>query len=263
MTIAVIGYKGMVGHMVFEILKRAGYDVAGYGKTSSIIAVGDVIVNCAGILNDACDEDIETALQTNAILPWKLHKRCKHLIQISTDCVFDGSRDGRKVGERPDATTLYGKSKALGEVDRPNVIVLRQSIMGPSPRQSDRSLLKWALEWQKPTIPGFSNWTWNGVTNLELAKKIASIIKTLESGRNISGLYHYVTEQPIIKGDLLRLIGETWNCPWEVVVTESPEPRLMVLEPDGRIKPPPPIKSQLQALKAWMQENEYPIGRPQ
>jgi len=264
MRVAVIGSGGMLGHMVYLKLKNAGHTVHGYSKSvaptvdcvmapEQIARVSaDVIVNCAGILNAACDQDQETALNTNGMLPHKLAKNCDFFVQISTDCVFDGTQDWKGVKDTPNATSMYGRTKALGEIaDSQNAVTLRQSIIGPSLKQADCGLLHWALTHPGPLVPGFLNHTWNGVTTLELAGLICRILEARNQGKRIAGLYHYVCSESIDKADLLVEMGRVFGCPWSVEMTEKP-PLLRTLAPDSRIKPPPTITEQLALLRAWM-----------
>jgi dTDP-4-dehydrorhamnose reductase len=59
---------------------------------------------------------------------------------------------------------------------------------------------------QTGTIKGYKNVLWNGVTTLELAKAIDSLINN-----NITGLYHLGSEKKISKFDLLNLIKKIFN----------------------------------------------------
>ena len=265
MRVAVIGSGGMLGHMVYFHLKMAGFDVVGYSKSAAPAVdyvidpartkaiTSDIIVNCAGILNAECDKHPEMALQTNAMLPSHLVKNCDFLIHISTDCVFDGTENWKGVKSAPNATSLYGRTKALGEIaDDTHAVTLRQSVIGPSLKPTGAGLLHWALSQKGPTVPGFLTHDWNGVTTLELASLIVRILKARQQGnKKIYGLYHYVTKEPIIKHDLLAEIKRVFELPWEID-PQKPEPVLRCLAADNRITPPPSISMQLEQLKRWM-----------
>src|SRR4030065_518975 len=69
------------------------------------------------------------------------------MIHISTDCVFSG-RTGNYSEEDPtDAVDLYGKTKALGEVNYPHTVTLRTSIIGRE-LKARLGLIEWFLSQQ-------------------------------------------------------------------------------------------------------------------
>ena len=265
MRVSVVGSGGMLGHMVYLQLKMAGFDVSGYSKSAAPtvdcvmdpkrtrMVTGDVIINCTGILNAECDKYPDESMATNAILPSQLAKNCDYLIHISTDCVFDGTENWKHMKSAPNATSLYGRTKALGEIsDDTKVVTLRQSVIGPSLKKTGAGLLHWALTQKADVIPAFLTHSWNGVTTLELSNLIVRILKARQNGqKKIFGLYHYVTEKPIVKHDLLLEIKRIFDLPWEVEV-QRPEPVLRSLAPDERLKPPPPIGEQMEQLRRWM-----------
>jgi dTDP-4-dehydrorhamnose reductase len=69
---------------------------------------------------------------------------------MSTDCVFTGSKGMYTEEDVTDAQDLYGVSKRLGEVDYPNAITLRTSIIGHE-LNGNRSLIDWFLS-QEGTV---------------------------------------------------------------------------------------------------------------
>jgi len=75
------------------------------------------------------------------------------LVHISTDCVFSGLRGGYTELDHPDSDDLYGRTKLLGEVDYPDAVTLRTSIIGHELR-GGRSLLSWFLS-QEGKVKGY------------------------------------------------------------------------------------------------------------
>jgi len=79
------------------------------------------------------------ALPINSLLPHRLSKLCQatnsRLVQISTDCVFSGSKGNYTEND------LYGRSKFLGEVNYSNTITLCTSIIGHELFGGDRVLV--------------------------------------------------------------------------------------------------------------------------
>ena len=102
---------------------RVGLDITSRSSVLSAITATrpDVVVNCAAwTAVDACESDPDRAFAANGTAVRWLAEACDradaHLVQISTDYVFDGLLD------RPyrefDATgpgSAYGRSKLLGE----------------------------------------------------------------------------------------------------------------------------------------------------
>jgi dTDP-4-dehydrorhamnose reductase len=81
----------------------------------------DLIVNCAAMTDvDACETDAEAAMKANALGPRNIAAAAEihdaKLVHISTDYVFSGdARTPYREWDAPAPTTVYGKSKLLGE----------------------------------------------------------------------------------------------------------------------------------------------------
>lgn len=180
----------------------------------------DVILNCIGITKRREEpQNPIPSIILNAMLPHKLAEMAADLnaklIHFSTDCVFDG-RTGRYSDDAPtNATDLYGRTKALGEVTGNSVLTLRSSFIGKELREGTE-LLEWFLS-QKNAVRGFKNAIYTGLTALELCRVIE---KLLLDYPDASGLYN-VSSEPINKFDLLRLIGEKMHRRVEIIPDES------------------------------------------
>lgn len=133
------------------------------------------------------------------------------LINISTDCVFDGEKGFYKEEDISNATDVYGKSKNLGEVMGENCLTLRTSIIGRE-LQTSHSLVEWFLSNRGKSVKGFLNAIYSGFPTIILADIIADLI---ENHRNLSGLYH-VSAEPINKFELLELINEAYQTDIEI-----------------------------------------------
>ena len=133
MRILVTGAAGQLGHDLVAAcdaegddvvgLDRAALDVGDRERVTSIVTDvrPDVVVNCAAwTAVDACESDPERARRDNGDAVRWLREACDavdaHLVQISTDYVFDGALDRPYV--ETDATnpqSVYGRSKLAGE----------------------------------------------------------------------------------------------------------------------------------------------------
>jgi dTDP-4-dehydrorhamnose reductase len=129
--------------------------------------------------------------------------------------VFDG-RTGRYSDDAPtNATDLYGRTKALGEVAGNNVLTLRSSFIGKE-MCDGTELLEWFLT-QKDVVCGFKNAIYTGLTTLELCRVIEKLLLDYPYA---SGLYN-ISSEPINKFDLLRLIGQKMHRSVEIIPDES------------------------------------------
>lgn len=238
--VVVLGSMGMAGHMILRYLSGlAGYEVVGLARTQdarfvdrqvdveNLGQLADVlkavqpaiVVNCVGVLNAAADDDPGRAIFLNSYLPhWLAQKGDElgfRLIHLGTDCVFSGTSGRYTEASEPDGTTLYARTKALGEVWSPHHLTFRTSIVGPELKQNGRGLLEWFLR-QTGSVPGYASVLWTGVTTLELAKVVHAAIK-----ENLSGLYHLVPDRPISKEDLLREIARAFDLRGVQVVPQG------------------------------------------
>ncbi|MCJ7664005.1 MAG: sugar nucleotide-binding protein [Desulfobacterales bacterium] len=125
----------------------------------------DVILNCIGITKRREEpQNPIPSIILNAMLPHKLAKLAADvnakLIHFSTDCVFDG-RTGRYSDDAPtNATDIYGRTKALGEVTGNNVLTCKSSFIGKELREGTE-LFEWFLS-QKNAVCGFKNGSTRG-----------------------------------------------------------------------------------------------------
>lgn len=170
----------------------------------------DIVINCIGVIKQlASSNDPLIILPTNSIFPHKLARFCTpkniRVIHMSTDCVFLGDKGMYKEDDIPDATDLYGISKRLGEIDYPNTITLRTSIIGHE-INGEKSLIDWFLS-QSEEVNGFENAIFSGLPTVEMAHIIE---KFVIPNSNLQGLFH-VSASPISKYDLLCMVANRYN----------------------------------------------------
>lgn len=180
-----------------------------------------VIFNAVGIIKQLpTSKNVVKTLTVNAIFPHRLaelaEKSGARLINISTDCVFDGKKGGYRETDYPNATDLYGKSKNLGEASGAGCLTLRTSIIGRELRTA-HSLVEWFLGNRGKKVKGFVNAVYTGFPTIVLADIIADLIERHE---DLRGLYH-VSAEPITKYDLLMLIREAFNADVEIEPDEE------------------------------------------
>lgn len=186
------------------------------------------IVNCVGIVKSECDKyhpDVVRAVNGEtphvlaqlARLTWSADLPCR-VIHLSTDCVFDGSRGGRTESDSPDATDLYGRTKAAGElVGDPHCVTLRTSFIGHDPIHR-RGLLAWLLDGTDP-IDGYTEMWWSGLSAPELAR----VVGRVAADPSLRGLYQ-VAGPVISKADLLTTLLDAFGR--KRVVRRVEQPRI-------------------------------------
>lgn len=247
----VLGASGMLGNAVLRWFDRySRYEVFGSVRDPAVVAglcervararfVGgfdmrdavrlkellcelrpDVVINCVGVVKQlAGADDPQTAIPINALLPHRLARLCggidARLIHIGTDCVFSGDRGNYTETDAPDATDLYGRSKLMGEVDYPNTVTLRTSIIGHE-LSSGHGLLGWFLAQSGPAR-GFSKAIFSALPTVELARVIEQHVLP---DPGLRGTYH-VSAEPISKYELLSLVADAYGRNRDLIVDEQ------------------------------------------
>jgi dTDP-4-dehydrorhamnose reductase len=133
MKVLVTGAGGMLGRAVVEHCRAGGDEVFAHEHQSlditQVESVGsafererpEVVINCAAWTDvDACERDPQQAHAANALGPEVLAAACRcvgaQFITISTDYVFDGTKDGFYTQrDDPRPTSVYGVAKLEGE----------------------------------------------------------------------------------------------------------------------------------------------------
>ena len=222
MKILVFGECGMLGTEVVEAGRRREHQMLynDYGITNGVSLdqayeknAPDVIINCAGVIPSRRIGDVHM-VNVNATGPHMIAEWFKdiHIIQVSTDCVFSGSRVGpHRVTDRPDPVDLYGRSKLAGELTGEWCTTVRTSFIGYR-----HGLLPWFLSQKGPTVPGWVNALWTGSTVYEVARQLIQIAE----GKPL-GLVHLAA--PLLsKYELLCALGVAFDKDIKIVPTDEP-----------------------------------------
>ncbi len=240
MRVLILGASGMLGNAMIQVLsEEGGWEVFGTirsGSTSrfysgeiaeklipgidvedhdSLVDVfdrvrPDIVINCIGLIKQLADaNDPLLALPINSLLPHRLARLCSlagaRLVHVSTDCVFSGKKGNYVETDPSDAEDLYGKSKYLGEVDYPNAITLRTSIIGHE-LQSAHGLIGWFLS-QKEKCEGYARAIFSGLPTVALAQIVRDVVIPRP---DLHGVYH-VAAKPISKYELLELVAKVYG----------------------------------------------------
>ena len=131
--IVVFGGSGQLGrelvrtaaerHVALQALTRAEADIANAAAVAAALErwKPDLVVNAAAYTNvDGAESDYAQAQRDNALGPGVLAAACAEagiaMVHVSTDYVFDGSKDGAYRESDPvRPISAYGRSKAAGE----------------------------------------------------------------------------------------------------------------------------------------------------
>lgn len=274
--VLVLGSTGMLGHQVvlrlarnpdfevFDLSFRNKFreetiicDVTDFDKLAHVIAgvQPDFIVNCIGILIKGSNENPKNSILINAYLPHFLSgegdKIGAKVIHISTDCVFSGKKGGYQESDFRDADDVYGRGKALGEINSEKHLTLRTSIIGPELKKNGEGLFHWFMM-QNGKVNGFSEAYWGGVTTLQLAKSIEVAINN-----NLTGLLHVSNGEKISKLEILDLFKKIWrkdNIEIEKLESKVVDKSLQVSNSfDFNI---PSYEKMFTELYEWMLQNE-------
>jgi len=226
--IVVLGKTGMLGCAVYEFLKNNNCDVFGTTRTEldaqnctvedieKVIENCKYIINCIGIIkpyiHDHNSYEVSRAIEVNGLFPHKLLKAAKKndskIIQIATDCVYDGVSGYYDELCKHNATDVYGKSKSLGEIFDDNFMNLRCSIIGRE-KKSYLSLLEWFLNQpENAKINGFNNHLWNGITTEVFAQICYGIIK---NEFWFGGVQHIIPQNVMTKYQMLECFKEVFK----------------------------------------------------
>jgi len=237
MKIIILGINGMIGSSIFiELSKNFNLEVLGtlrkvdfksyfdsnlhknilyFEELNNINLLLDkhkpnIIINCIGITKHAREiNNIQNSIFVNSIFPHNLKDVCKNknirLIHISSDCVFLGQKGDYKDYDNSDCLDLYGKSKALGEINDDKSVTIRTSTIGHE-LNSSFGLLEWFLL-QKEECEGYKNAIFSGLTNIELSKVI---MNKIIPNKNLTGIYN-VGGNIISKFCLLEIIKSVYK----------------------------------------------------
>jgi dTDP-4-dehydrorhamnose reductase len=212
-VLLIVGSNGQLG---WELVRRSGLQgLEAHGLDCPGIDIGDdsstrsclaplqsrVIVNAAAFTAvDRAESDADAAFAVNRGGPRNLAMYCKEhgipLIHISTDYVFDGTKEGAYVEEDPVAPIgVYGRSKEAGEGEvrellENRVIVRTAWLYGVHGQNFVKTMLRLGREretlrvvvdqWGCPTYAA------------DLADAVLEIAGLYVSGSKVSwGTYHY------------------------------------------------------------------------
>jgi dTDP-4-dehydrorhamnose reductase len=227
--ILVLGSKGLLGSEFTsniyinncEIIKHSrnstdclNADLSSKNDTTKLLnkVNPDTILNLAGLTNvDHCERNPNEAYIGNVkiienLTSWILqNKKETHLIQISTDQIYDGPGPHSEINIS--LNNYYAFSKYAGELVAKNVnsTILRTNFFGKSKARNRTSLTDWIFSalCNSQKIQVFEDVKFSPLSLKTLCKMIAIIIEN-----NITGLYNLGSNKGMSKADFAFLFTE-------------------------------------------------------
>jgi dTDP-4-dehydrorhamnose reductase len=233
--VLVTGAAGQLGHDLMRVCAQAGDDVTGIDlsgvASGSIVGVDitdrDAVLGCITALRpdavihgaawtavDACEADLPKAFAANALAVRWVAEGCDrvgaHLVQVSTDYVFDGTLD-RPYHEwdTPNPQSVYGASKLAGEREAlalgPGAAVARTSwVCGANGNNMVKTVL--SLVRDRPTLSFVTDQIGHPTFTADLAPLLRRLAVDRRSG------VHHTTNQGAVSWhgfvqEIVRLLG--------------------------------------------------------
>jgi dTDP-4-dehydrorhamnose reductase len=183
-------------------LTRAQADIADPAQVERALAEirPNVVLNASAYTKvDRAETEEEAAFQANALGPEILARACAAagcpLIHVSTDYVFDGSKNGAYQESDPVAPLgVYGRSKLAGEeaIRRhlPQHVIVRTSwVYGVYGANFLKTILRLAGERDELRI--VADQSGCPTSTADLAQALLTVAHALGEGRAVSGTYHF------------------------------------------------------------------------
>lgn len=233
-NILITGASGLLGSNLTPYLRSCGYSVKTLSRTKktdeqadltdvlqvfSVLnkAKPDIIINLAALTNvDTCEENPQLAYLYNVhivenLTRWiiEVGNSC-HLVQLSTDHVYDGL--GPHKENDVNLTNYYGFSKYAGELvaSSVNSTILRTNFFGPSECIGRESLSDWIVKALKNNekITVFSDVNFSPLSLKTLVELIGLVIS-----KQPNGLFNLGSQEGLSKADFAVSLANTLSLP--------------------------------------------------
>jgi len=198
--------RSQLGAVPFRLVNADLLDPGAVDRVLGMIRP-EAVIHCAALANlEACEENPAEAERLNADLPGELAASCARngirLVHLSTDSVFDGTKNGIYTeADLPNPPGVYSATKLKGEQNvlsaYPEAIVARVNFFG------------WSLGGKRSLSEFFYNHlsageACNGFTDIWFCPLFVGdlaeiLVQMLE--KCLSGLYHVVGSEALTKYD--------------------------------------------------------------
>lgn len=260
MKLLVLGSDGMVGHVVKLFFSERGHNVSCFDHFDDLYVLGrelaegryDAVIDCMAVINQDAEADKFRAIKINALLPHFLEAATAGtqtvVVSRSTDCIFSGDKGSYSLTDWPDAASFYARTKALGELNNDKDITIRTSLIGPETDANGIGLFNWFYH-QAGKVNGFANAIWTGLTTMEFARVIETLL--LEHAH---GLFQAVPNVSISKYELLCLFEKYFPGAREVVRVENiRSDKSLIQAMNGSKAEIPGYEDMILQMRAWIE----------
>jgi dTDP-4-dehydrorhamnose reductase len=234
--ILITGAQGLLGSTLAPHLQACGYDLVCHARNegcdvhADLTSAGqisaaldeimpEVIVNLAALTNvDECERSPQSAYLENVkivenLAKWiKDHGNTCHLVQLSTDQVYDGA--GPHKEGNITLSNYYGFSKYAGELAACTVpsTVLRTNFFGPSQRSGRTSLSDWLVQslTKGDLVTVFDDVYFSPLSLQHLVELLALVIV-----RRQQGIYNLGSKDGMSKADFAFALAKVLDLPTE------------------------------------------------
>ena len=220
--------RGKLSGMSVEVVRADLLDPDAGRRILDVMRPDAVIHTAANASLDSCEMDPQAAGVLNAELPGKLAELCAgrdiRLVHISTDAVFDGTKESPYTeADVPRPLSVYARTKLAGEQNvlsaNPNAVVARVNFFGWS-LSGTRSLSEFFynnLSAGKP-CGGFTDVWFCPMFVGDLGE---TLVRMLD--KRLSGLYHVVGSEMLTKYDFGVRLSQQFGFDSQLVIPKSVE----------------------------------------
>ncbi len=200
----------------FDLIKADLLDADALPRILDESKPGAVIHCAANALVDACEQTPDATHILNAVLPGKLASACFErdirILHISTDAVFDGTKEGIYAeDDEPNPLSVYAQTKLDGEIAvleaNPNAAIARVNFFGWS-LSGTRSLAEFFVNnlGAGKSVNGFDDVYFCPMFVGDLADTLVEMLS-----KSLSGTYHVVGSRAITKYEFGQAIAHQFG----------------------------------------------------
>lgn len=212
MKLLLLGAGGQVGYELSRLAWPESYRLAAFGHDGVDIARReavtaavarerpDIVINAAAYTAvDRAETETDKAWAANCTGPLNLATACHDagipLVHLSTDYVFDGSKDGPyREDDAPKPLGAYGQSKEAGERAvrglLPQHVILRTAwVYGAHGNNFVKTMLR--LGEERPVLRVVADQIGSPTSAADIAAAIAAIVRRIEAGNTSWGTYNF------------------------------------------------------------------------
>lgn len=186
-----------------------------------------VIVHVAAECSpEICESNPEIALKLNVESTRHLAQCAKEIdayfIYISSDYVFDGTKPPYSETDTPNPVNFYGKSKFAAEQAVADTLdhyaILRIPTLYGQIEKFSESAVTTLIPKLDETSPSVDNYATRFPTLVDnVGRTCLDLSKLAETDKSLSGIFHYSGNEPYTKYELLKIMAQYLNKPFDHV----------------------------------------------